>query len=119
MSRSVRFGCHGSKHDVVCASALIDLLGAIAADSGADGRAANLTGAAEALLERAGASAKELEGARAVYAATIEQARERTGLPSWRAAVAHGAALGFEEAVEYALGEDPPTARTQRVGQVL
>ena len=93
------------QHDVVCASALIDLLGAIAADSGADGKAANLTGAAEALLARAGASATELEGARAVYAATIERARDRAGLPSWTAAVASGAALGFEEAVDYALGE--------------
>ncbi len=94
------------RHDVVCGSALLDLLAAVAAESNADVRAARLTGAANGLLERVGASAKELEAARAVYAPILDRASERAGSTLWQAELAFGAALGFRESVEYALHGD-------------
>jgi predicted ATPase/class 3 adenylate cyclase len=91
------------QHDVVCGSALLDLLGAVAAESGADARAARLTGAAEGLLGGIGASAAELQAARDLYRPALERARERAGSTVWQTELALGAAMGFSEAVEYTL----------------
>ena len=91
------------RHDVIAASALVDLVAAVAAESGDDVRAARLAGAANGLLERAGAASMELEAARAVYDHSLESARERAGSAPWDAERAAGAALDFNEAVEYAL----------------
>jgi predicted ATPase/DNA-binding XRE family transcriptional regulator len=80
-------------------------LAAVAASRGAARRAAQLLGAAEALLEAAGlilyAYAKNELHERAASAA-----RERLGDQAWTTAYDAGRAMSFEEAVAYALGDD-------------
>ena len=89
--------------DPVVAAWLLDHLAGAAAARGHLARAATLQGAAEALLESAGATVQP--GERAEYEAHLLSAREAAGPAAWEAARARGRAMGLQEAVEYALGD--------------
>ena len=105
------------RRDILSASAALDLIAAISADAGDDARAARLTGGANALLERVGAAASELDAARGVYGDTIERARERAGVV-WDRELAVGGDLELGQAVDdalalgtaYPLASDEPSA---------
>ena len=72
-------------------------------------RAARLLGAAEALLEAAGVPAY-VTADHDLHQRAADAARERLGDRSWTEAHNEGRAMGFEEAVAYALGKEeaPP-----------
>jgi predicted ATPase/DNA-binding SARP family transcriptional activator/DNA-binding CsgD family transcriptional regulator len=70
----------------------------------ASGRAARLFGAGRALREAGGYYyLPEEDALREPY---LQAARSRLGEASWEAAFAEGQAMGFDEAVDYALSED-------------
>ena len=69
-------------------------------------RAARLTGAAAAHLY---SKPQDMVDAR-LDATFFEPARTRRGADAWDAAFREGAALNFEEAIAYALDEQPPQA---------
>jgi len=82
---------------------LLDHLAGTAAARGRLTRAATLQGAAEALLESAGATVQPWD--RAEYEAHLLSAREAAGRAAWEAARVRGRAMSLEEAVAYALGD--------------
>ena len=73
-------------------------------------RAARLSGAAAA--HRYGAQGTV---DRRLDTTFFEPARKRHGAAAWDAAVREGAARGFEDALDYALDEPPPTGRRSRL----
>ena len=81
----------------------LDALAGAAAARGHLARAATLQGAAEALLESAGARVQPRD--RAEYEAHLRSAREAAGRAAWEEARVRGRAMSLEEAVEYALGD--------------
>ena len=89
--------------DPTVAGHWLDALAGAAAARGQPARAATLQGAAEALLESAGAGVAS--GNRAEYAGHLRAAREAAGLAAWAEARVRGRVMRLDEAVEYALGE--------------
>ncbi len=80
-------------------------LAALAEAWGEPRRAAQLLGAAEALLEAAGVPVY-VTADHDLHQRVASAARENLGEKAWTMAWDEGWAMGFEEAVEYALGED-------------
>jgi non-specific serine/threonine protein kinase len=93
------------------AAACLEGIAALAALQGQSGRAARLLGAAEALLEAAGATLSPPY--RRIYERDLDAARSLVEEEAWAVAGTHGRELTLYEAAEYAL-RDPaqPQAAT-------
>ena len=99
-------------NDKLTASESLEGLACVAGAQGEAERAARLFGAAEALretLREAVASQHQLEvdAWREPYRAT---ARSQLGEAAWEEALAQGRAMGLEQAIEYTLSEEEPSA---------
>jgi tetratricopeptide (TPR) repeat protein len=81
-------------------------LAAVAGERGEQQRAARMLGAAEALLETSGTPFRVVDD-RSLYQRAVSGAREQLGERAWRAAWNEGRAMTFDEAVAYALEEEP------------
>jgi len=96
--------------DRLTASDGLEGLACVFATEGAPEQAARLFGAALALREAIGYQNTHEEDAwREPYVAT---ARSRAGETAWTEALALGRAMGLEEAIEYALSAEEPSATT-------
>src|SRR5215211_4768375 len=84
-----------------------DGLAAVAAAEGMIVRAARLWGAEEALLERMEAAVYTYVPDRSLHRSQVEAARARLGEEAFEAAWAEGRAMSLEQAVEYALEQEP------------
>jgi predicted ATPase/DNA-binding CsgD family transcriptional regulator len=83
----------------------------VSAAEGAPERAARLFGAAQALRRTVGIGYRpEEDPIRAPYLAV---ARSQAGEAAWEEALAHGQAVGLEEAIEYALSAEESSATEQ------
>jgi tetratricopeptide (TPR) repeat protein len=92
--------------DAVHVARCMQGLAAVDGERGAEPlRAARLLGAAEALLEAAGAPSYAY-GDRGLDRLSAPAVRERLGQRAWAAARGEGRAMTFEQAVEYALEDD-------------
>jgi predicted ATPase/DNA-binding SARP family transcriptional activator/DNA-binding CsgD family transcriptional regulator len=106
--------------DRACASESLDGLACVAAATGEAARAGRLFGAAEAM--------REVLSEAVVFGHTPEEAawrephrvraRSRVGEAKWEEALAEGRAMGFKEAIDYALSEEVGTG-TQTGTQAL
>lgn len=81
-------------------------LAAVAGERGEQQRAARMLGAAEALLEISSTPFRAVDN-RGLYQRAVSGAREQLGERAWRAAWDEGRAMTFDEAVAYALEEEP------------
>ena len=99
--------------DKIVASDSLEGMACISAAQGGALRAGRLFGAAEALREGVGAVPYQLnpeeESWREPYLAA---ARSQLGEDSWEEALAQGRAMSMEEAIEYALSAEMPSATT-------
>jgi predicted ATPase/DNA-binding CsgD family transcriptional regulator/Tfp pilus assembly protein PilF len=99
--------------DKMIASETLEGLACLCAAEGEAFRAARLFGAAQALSAAVGAAAFELspeeDAWREPYRVT---ARSRLGEAAWEEMLALGRAMGLEEAIEYALSEEPEPSAT-------
>jgi DNA-binding CsgD family transcriptional regulator len=93
--------------DKMIASESLEGMACISASDGGE-RAAKMFGAAQALCEAVGYHHTPEEAAlREPYLATT---RSRLGEAAWEEALAQGRAMRLEEAIEYALSEEEPSA---------
>lgn len=87
-------------------AAIMELIAGMAAESGADIKAARLVGAAAGLFRRSGVMNDELHEARELYESWLTDARARLGDTEWLLQVSIGEAMRSEDAVRLALGEN-------------
>jgi DNA-binding CsgD family transcriptional regulator len=87
------------------------LAGLIAAEDRPQ-RKARLFGASEAVLETVGAPLYVQIQDRDLYQRTVEELRSRLGEETFETAWSEGRAMTPEQAIEYALSEEPPTKAT-------
>jgi predicted ATPase/DNA-binding CsgD family transcriptional regulator len=97
--------------DRLVASASLEGMACISAAQGGALRAGRLFGAAEALHEAVGAVAYQLNPEEVSWREPyVAAARSQLGEHSWEEALAQGRAMSLEEAIEYALFTEEPSA---------
>jgi DNA-binding CsgD family transcriptional regulator len=99
--------------DRMIASESLEGLACVAGANGKDERAVRLFGAAQALFEAVGSVAFQHTLEEAAWREPYRgAARSRLGEAAWEEALLQGRAMGLEEAIEYALSEEEPSATT-------
>jgi non-specific serine/threonine protein kinase len=93
----------GEVDDRWCLTQCLEVLAWIAGAREEHDRAAELLGAAHALWQAAGASPERLCYHAAWHERCVRQARHALGKPAFTSAFRHGAKLGVERAVTYAV----------------